>query len=440
MMSHCKVNIEEVIEGSIADELEVEKGDKLLTINGEAVRDILEYKYLISDEFLVLEIEKPDGEIWELEIEKEYDEDLGLLFGGIIDEPKSCQNKCIFCFIDQLPKGMRKTLYFKDDDTRLSFLQGNFLSLTNIKDKDIEKIIKFRISPINISVHTTDMELRKKMLNNKNAVKLLDYIRKLKAGHIEMKAQIVLCPEINDGFQLEKTITDLYEFYPELSCAAVVPVGLTKYREGLFPLKEYNKDTANKVIDQVEAMQKYYLDKIGTRFVFLSDEFYIIAKRETQPFENYEGFSQLENGVGLKAMFNHELQKSLTELQKPISGLTGGTMITGEYALPIIEEACNKIMNKLPGLNLNSIAIINDFFGPSVKVSGLITGRDIISQLKGKNISKNIFIPDNMLRRGETVFLDDITLKDIEEELDIKIVVCKQDGSDLVDNVIKYCR
>lgn len=439
-MSRCKVNIEKVEEGSIAEELEIQKGDKILSINGEEVSDILEYKYLISDEYIVLEIEKPDGEIWELEIEKEYDEDLGLQFGGIIDEPKSCRNKCIFCFIDQLPKGMRKTLYFKDDDTRLSFLQGNFLSLTNIKDKDIDKIIRFRISPINISVHTTDMELRKKMLNNKNAVKLLDYMEKLRQGHIEMKGQIVLCPGINDGEQLEKTIKDLYDYYPELSCTAIVPVGLTRYREGLFQLKEYNEDTAQEVIDQIEAMQKYYLNRIGTRFVFLSDEFYMIAKRETQPFENYEGFSQLENGVGLKAMFNHELQKSLDEIDGSIRGLTSGALLTGEYAFPILEEACRKIIEKLPGLELSTIAIKNEFFGASVKVAGLITGRDIISQLKGKNISEDIFIPENMLRRGETVFLDDITIEDIEKELNIKIIVCKQDGSDLVSKIIKHCR
>ncbi|MEA4962014.1 DUF512 domain-containing protein [Lutispora sp.] len=439
-MSCCKVIIQEVLEGSIADELEIEKDDKILSINGEAVGDILEYKYLISDEFLILEIEKPDGEIWELEIEKEYDEDLGLLFGGIIDEPKSCHNKCIFCFIDQLPKGMRKTLYFKDDDTRLSFLQGNFLSLTNIKDKDIEKIIKFRISPINISVHTTDMELRKRMLNNKNADKLLEYMRRLKEGHIEMKGQVVLCPEINDARQLEKTIADLYGFYPELNCVAVVPVGLTRYRDGLFPLKEYNEHTAQEVIDQVENLQGKYMDKIGTRFVFLSDEFYIIAGRKTQPYENYEGFSQLENGVGIIAMFNHEVASSLDKIENNAAMSARGTILTGEYAMPVLEEACNKIMYKLPGLKLDVIAIRNEFFGPSVRVSGLITGGDIISQLEGKNISGSVFIPDNMLRSGETVFLDDITVKDIEERLGIKIIICKQDGRDLVSNIVEHCK
>lgn len=439
-MSCQSINIKDVKKGSIADELGIQSCDKLLSINGEKVNDIIEYKYLISDEFLVLEIEKADGEIWEFEIEKDYDEDLGLVFEGIIDEPKSCHNKCIFCFIDQLPKGMRKTLYFKDDDTRLSFLQGNFLSLTNMKDKDIDKIIKFRISPINISIHTTDMELRKKMLNNKNADKLLDYMGRLKNGRIEMKGQIVLCPDINDGEHLDKTIKDLYAFYPELSCVAIVPVGLTKYREELFPLKEYNERTAAQVIDQVEAMQKINLNRLGTRFVFLSDEFYLIANRQIQPYDNYEGFSQIENGVGIIALFNAELDASLERIEQYEEVSAEGTIVTGEYAMPILRKACDKIMDKLPGLNLNVIGIKNEFFGSSVKVSGLVTAGDIISQLKGKNISRNIFIPDNMLRRGDPVFLDDLTIEDIEKELGVKVIVCKQDGSDLVENILKYCR
>lgn len=439
-MSCQSINIKDVKKGSIADELGIQSCDKLLSINGEKVNDIIEYKYLISDEFLVLEIEKADGEIWEFEIEKDYDEDLGLVFEGIIDEPKSCHNKCIFCFIDQLPKGMRKTLYFKDDDTRLSFLQGNFLSLTNMKDKDIDKIIKFRISPINISIHTTDMELRKKMLNNKNADRLLDYMGRLKNGRIEMKGQIVLCPDINDGEHLDKTIKDLYVFYPELSCVAIVPVGLTKYREELFPLKEYNERTAAQVIDQVEAMQKINLNRLGTRFVFLSDEFYLIANRQIQPYDNYEGFSQIENGVGIIALFNAELDASLERIEQYEEVSAEGTIVTGEYAMPILRKACDKIMDKLPGLNLNVIGIKNEFFGSSVKVSGLVTAGDIISQLKGKNISRNIFIPDNMLRRGDPVFLDDLTIEDIEKELGVKVIVCKQDGSDLVENILKYCR
>ena len=314
MESH-KIIIDGITPGSIAEELDIKKGDKLISVNGEYIEDILEYKYLISDEYIVLEIEKSNGEVWELDIEKDYDEDLGLVFNGIIDNQKSCNNKCIFCFIDQLPKGMRKTLYFKDDDTRLSFLQGNFVTLTNLKDKDIDRIIRYRISPINVSIHTTDMKLRKIMLNNKNAGRLLEHLQKLKDGNIEIKGQIVLCPNINDGKQLDKTIKDLYEFYPQLSCIAAVPVGLTKYREGLYPLKEYNKDSASKVINQVEIMQDYYLKNIGSRFIFLSDEFYVIASKELPSYESYEDFSQIENGVGIIRMFQSELENLLNEIR-----------------------------------------------------------------------------------------------------------------------------
>ena len=438
-MKSNKIIIDDITPGSIAEELGIEKGDKLISVNGEYIEDILEYKYLISDENIVIEIEKPNGEVWELDIEKDYDEDLGLVFHGIIDNQKSCCNKCIFCFIDQLPKGMRKTLYFKDDDTRLSFLQGNFVTLTNLKDKDIEKIIRFRISPINISVHTTDMEQRKMMLNNKNAGRLVENLKKLKDGNIEMKTQIVLCPGINDGMQLDKTVEDLYEFYPQLSCIAAVPVGLTKYREGLYPLKEYDKVGASKVINQVEIMQDYYIKKIGSRFVFLSDEFYIIASKELPPYESYEDFSQIENGVGIIRMFQKEVQNSLDNILHESSITKNATIITGEYAVPYMKEAADNIMNKLTGVELQVIGIENDFFGSLVKVSGLITGRDIISQLKDKNIYRNILIPDNMLRRGEEVFLDDLTIEDIEKALQVKIIICNQDGSDLVQNILEKC-
>lgn len=438
MESH-KIIINDIIPCSIAEELDIKKGDKLISVNGEYIEDILEYKYLISDEYVVLEIEKYNGEVWELDIEKDYDEDLGLQFNGIIDNQKSCNNKCIFCFIDQLPKGMRKTLYFKDDDTRLSFLQGNFVTLTNLKDKDIDKIIRYRISPINVSIHTTDMELRKKILNNKNAGRLLEYFQKLKDGNIEIKGQIVLCPSINDGKQLDKTIKDLYEFYPQLSCVAAVPVGLTKYREGLYPLKEYNKNSALKVINQVEAMQDYYLKNIGSRFIFLSDEFYVIASKELPSYESYEDFPQIENGVGIIRMFQSEIERSLNEIKHDDEVYRNGLIITGEYGVNYLKEAADRIMSKLKGVKLDIVAIKNNFFGPLVKVSGLITGGDIIAQLKDKNIYKNILMPDNMLRDGEEVFLDDLTIKDIEKALDANIIICKQDGSDLIRNILNQC-
>lgn len=438
-MKERKILIGEIVSGSIADELGIKKGDKLLRINGKYIEDILEYKFLTSEETLLVEIEKQNDEIWELDIVKDYDEDLGFVFDGIIDKQKSCSNKCIFCFIDQLPKGMRKTLYFKDDDTRLSFLMGNFVTLTNLEKEDIEKIIHYRISPINISIHTTDMELRKKMLNNKNAVKLLGHLDRLKKGRIEMKGQVVLCPEINDGVKLEDTLTDLFSYYPELSCVAVVPVGLTKYRKGLYPLKGYDMPKALEVIKTVEKRQKEFYFAVGTRFVFLSDEFYIIAQKDLPPYEYYENFSQIENGVGIIRLFQDKITLSLQQLQYFKTAEISATIITGEYAFSILQETADKIMKKIPFVKLEVLGIKNVLFGTSVKVAGLITGKDIISELENKKHIKNVLIPENMLKAEENVFLDGIIIEDIEKRLNIKIIVCKQDGSDLIRNILEKC-
>lgn len=436
-----EVHIKNVLPGSIAEELGIEKGDKLLTINGAGVLDIIEYKYLITDEYLELEIKKPNGEIWELEIEKDYDDDLGLVFEGIIDNPKSCHNKCIFCFIDQMPKGMRETLYFKDDDTRLSFLMGNFITLTNMRQEELEKIIRYRISPINVSVHTTNPELRKKMLNNKNAVKIMDYLKLLTDDGIEVKAQIVLCPGINDGTELLRTLRELSELYPSLSTTAIVPVGLTKCREGLYNLQEFTKEKAEETINQVEALQKEFLKKLDTRFCFLSDEFYLIAKKPLPEYDSYEDFKQLDNGVGLVALFREEIKNSLELIDKKSYNTKNKKLhiVTGSYAYHILQQAAESIKRKIYGLDILVTEIKNDFFGHSVKVSGLTTGQDLITQLKDKILSgadNILLIPDSMLRHEEEIFLDDITIKDIEKQLNVKIQVCKQDGSDLVENVL----
>lgn len=436
-----EVDIKDVLPGSIAEELGIEKGDKLVTINGAGVLDIIEYKYLITDEYLELEIKKPDGELWDLEIEKEYDEDLGLVFDGIIDNPKSCHNKCVFCFIDQMPKGMRETLYFKDDDTRLSFLMGNFITLTNMKQSELDKIIRYRISPINVSVHTTNPELRQCMLSNKNAVKIMDYLKLLTDNGIEVKAQIVLCPGVNDGAELERTLRDLADMYPSLSTAAIVPVGLTKYREGLADIKEITKEKADKIIAQVEGMQQEFLKKFETRFGFLSDEFYLIAEKPLPKYDAYEDFKQLDNGVGLVTLFREEIKNSLHLIgNKPYNMQNKKLHIaTGKYACPIIDEAVQSIKSKLPDLSIDVTAIANDFFGHGVKVSGLITGQDLIAQIKDKlqpDAENILFIPDSMLRKGEEVFLDDITMTDIEKQLKLKMIACRQDGSDLVERIL----
>lgn len=435
-MAKTGVEIIEVRPSSIAEELGIKKGDRLLTINGAGIKDILEYKYLTTDEFLELEIEHNNGEVWIYEVEKEYDEDIGIVFEGNIDKPKSCHNKCIFCFIDQLPSGMRETLYFKDDDTRLSFLQGNFVTLTNLSEREIDRIIRYHISPINVSVHTTDPELRKMMLNNKNAGKLMGYLEKLKEGGIQVKAQIVLCPGVNDGENLEKTLMDLAGLNPELSCVAVVPVGVTKHRKGLYELKEYDREKAAAVIDQVGKMQEKFLAELKTRFVFLSDEFYLISERELPCYDEYEGFSQLENGVGLITLFNRSVEESLKRLKNYNKKKREISIITGEYAASNLARMAAKIEKKIQDLKIAIFPIVNDFFGHGVKVAGLLTGKDIIDQLKDKTIGSNIFIPECMLKRDEKILLDDITVEELENRLGARVTICREDGSDLVEKIL----
>lgn len=435
-MANMGVEIIEVRPSSIAEELGIKRGDKLITINGAGVKDILEYKYLTTDEFLEVEILNQNGEIWIYEVEKEYDEDIGIVFDGIIDKPKSCHNKCIFCFIDQLPSGMRETLYFKDDDTRLSFLQGNFVTLTNLSTREIDRIIKYRISPINVSVHTTDPELRQMMLSNKNAGKLMDYLERLKEGEIEVKAQIVLCPGVNDGENLLKTLKDLAELHPQLSCAAVVPVGITKYRQGLYELMEFDKVKASEVIAQVKELQDKFLAELSTRFVFLSDEFFLISEEDLPAYDEYEGFSQLENGVGLITLFNEEISEALSKLGSYNKKQRIISLVTGEYAASNLARAASRIESSIEDLKINILPIVNDFFGRGVKVAGLLTGKDIIDQLKGKAIGSNLFIPECMLKKDETVFLDNVALEELEKELDVKVSICKEDGSDLVMKIL----
>ncbi len=435
-MANTGVEIVDVRPSSIAEELGIKKGDKLITINGAAVKDILEYKYLTTDEFLEVEVQHGNGEVWIYEVIKEYDEDIGIVFEGIIDKPKSCHNKCIFCFIDQLPSGMRETLYFKDDDTRLSFLQGNFVTLTNLSGREIDRIIRYRISPINVSVHTTDPELRKMMLNNKNAGKIMDYLERLKEGGIEVKAQIVLCPGINDGERLERTLKDLAELHPELSCVAVVPAGITKYRQGLYELKGFDGKSAAEVIEQVKELQATYLEKLSTRFVFLSDEFFMISGRELPSYDEYEGFSQLENGVGLITLFNREIETALDKLGSYNKKKRIVSIITGEYAASNLKKAASMIEDSIEDLEIRVFKVCNEFFGHGVKVAGLLTGKDIIDQLKGKAIGSDIFIPECMLKRDERIFLDNVTVEQLEEALGAKVTVCKEDGSDLVSRIL----
>lgn len=429
--------IDSVNKNSIAEELGIESGDILLSVNDNKVTDIIDYKYLITDDFITMTILKKDGELWELEIEKDYDEDIGITFTNpLIDKAKNCRNKCIFCFIDQLPRGMRQTLYFKDDDSRLSFLQGNFITLTNLNDEEINRIVKYRLSPINISVHTTDPDLRIKMLNNKNAGKVYEILKRFSEAGIEMNCQIVLIPGINDGNNLEKTLQDLSALHPNVSSVAVVPVGLTKHRNGLAELSAYNNETASELIDIIHRKQKEFLDILGTRFVFASDEFYLLSKKSIPDYEEYEGFPQYENGVGLIRSFHQEIYEALMSINKYAALNKSYIIATGTLAFDFIKEIASMIMMKINGLSLKVVPIRNDFFGDSITVSGLITGRDLITQLKKHDIGDGIILPSSMLKRYEKVFLDDITVEDVEKILNTKVIISDVDGMKFI-NILK---
>ena len=426
--------IEKVIKGSIAEELEIEPGDILIAINGNKVKDIIDYKFLISDEYVEVEIEKQNGEIWELDIEKEFDEDLGIEFTNpLIDKAKSCKNKCIFCFIDQLPPNMRETLYFKDDDSRLSFLQGNFITLTNMGKEEIDRIIAYRLSPINISVHTTNPELRVKMLNNKHAGEVFSILQRFKEANIEMNCQIVLVPGINDGIELERTLEDLSTLYPSVKSVAVVPVGITKYREGLYEIEPYNKEKSEELLSLIEKEQNKFMGKLGTRFVFASDEFYAITNKPLPSYEAYEGFPQIENGVGLMKSFEYEIDKELDNIKEKIVADKKYVLATGTLAEGFMNRIKDKVLDKFSYLDLKIVPIRNDFFGTSITVSGLVTGQDIIKQLENYNDIDGIIIPQSMLRKDSNVFLDDLTIKDIENRLKVKMIPVEVSGKKFID-------
>lgn len=429
--------IEDIIEGSIAEELDIKPGDILYSINDVEVKDIIDYKYLIADDYINLKILTSEDELIEYEIEKDYDEDLGIIFTNVlIDKAKTCRNKCMFCFIDQLPPNMRDTLYFKDDDSRLSFLQGNFITLTNMSDDEIDRIIKYRLSPINISVHTTNSELRAKMLNNKNAGKVYDILKKFHEANLEVNCQIVLVPNVNDGEELDRTINDLKELYPTIQSLAIVPVGITKYRDKLVHVDPFNKESASKLLDDISLIQRKNLEEFSTRFVFPSDEFYCLSKKELPTFDEYEGFPQLENGVGLMKLFEYEIREELDKIGVN-QGEKSYTIATGTLAYEFIESMKALILNKFPNLELNIVPIVNKFFGETITVSGLVTGNDIHSQLSGKDIGDGLLIPKSMLKADEDIFLDNISVEDLELKLNTKVLPIEVKGKTLIDLLVR---
>lgn len=439
IMEHKIIKVQQ---GSIAQELEIEPGDSLLSINGKEIKDVFDYQYYCNEEYLTVLIRKVCGEEWELEIEKEYEEDLGLGFGeGLMDNYRSCKNQCIFCFIDQMPPGMRDTLYFKDDDARLSFLQGNYITLTNLSKQDLDRIISYHMSPVNISVHTTNPNLRCKMLHNRFAgMEALDKIKRLYQGQIEMNSQIVLCLGINDGKELDRSIWDLSRFFPYMKSLSVVPVGLTKYRKGLTKLKKFEKEDARNVLKQIENWQEKFLKELGTRFVHASDEWFLIAQVPIPTKEYYEGYGQIENGVGMIRSFEDEVDlalkkyKELGYLPKEKKSLI--SLATGVLAAPILEKQMEKIARYIHGLSFHVYMIENEFFGKDITVAGLLTGQDIIKQLTGKQLGKALLLPDVLLRSGEQVLLDDLTIQDLEKALQIPIRIVQSDGESLLKQVI----
>lgn len=423
--------------GSIAEELGLCPGDFVVKINGENFTDRLEYGFLIADSEIELLIKKENGEEIIFELEKDEYEDLGIVFeSSLIDAPRSCRNKCIFCFIDQLPKGLRKPLYFKDDDTRLSFLTGNYVTLTNIDEKELFKIIRLRLSPINVSVHTTDDELRKFMLKNKNAVGIKDKLKILCDGNITLNCQIVLVKGVNDGKNLDKTLNDLSEFFPGIYSISVVPVGISDHREGLYPLEEFTKEDSEKVIAQLEAFQNKFLEKFGSRKVYIADEFYLKAGIPIPDYEVYEDFPQIENGVGMISEFMNNISEAL-KCGEYKDKKTVKTIVTGKCAYPYIKKAVNMVENNFKNVKINIVAAENKLFGKKITVAGLLCGKDILDSLEGTDIGDALIVPDDSLRAEKDMFLDSMTKEEFEEKAGVPVYYSLSDGTNFLDILLR---
>lgn len=429
------VKIFDVTTGSHADKAGIKKGETLLSINSNEIVDVLDYRFYQVNRKLTLEVADEDKNVRTVEMTKGEYEEIGLEFETyLMDKQHSCRNKCIFCFIDQLPKGMRESLYFKDDDSRLSFLFGNYITLTNITEHEIDRIIKMHISPINVSVHTTNPELRCKMMNNRFAGDTLKYLKRFADAGITLNCQIVSCPGINDGDELVRTLTDLENL--GVNMTAIVPVGLTRYRENLYPLVPYNKETAGQTIDIIEKMGDECVKKHGRRIFFPGDEFYLLAEREIPSPEFYEDFSALEDGIGMIAYLTDDVGWKLEELDADESLCHKVTIACGEGVFPYMKRIMSMINEKFPKITINTRAIKNNFFGGGINVSGLVTGGDLIDQLRDDDLGDRLLIPSSMLRFENDLFLDDVSTDDVERELNITLIPINNNGNDLVEAVI----
>lgn len=433
------VKINSVQKGSIADRHAIHAGDTLECINGKEINDVLDYQFYLKEEKISLKILTDSGKRRYLIIKKDADSDIGLDFETyLMDKQQHCKNKCIFCFIDQMPHGMRDSLYFKDDDSRLSFLFGNYITLTNLSEHDVDRIIEMHISPVNISVHTMNPELRVQMMKNPNAGKSLDIIRRLSEAGIEMNTQLVLCPGINDGKELEYSLEQLGKLYPQVQSIAAVPVGLTKHREGLCHLECYDKKTAGEVIDIIECFADHFHYFHGTRLAFASDEFYLKAERPIPTADFYEGFPQIENGVGLWASLKSEFYDAIEseDNSELLTRERSVSLATGVAAYPLLKELSEAAEKKFNNLKIKVYEIKNEFFGENITVAGLVVGQDLMNALKGETLGEELLIPSVMLRHERDMFLDSVTLDDVQSTLGTKITVCETDGYDLLDKML----
>ncbi len=429
------VIIDFVQKGSAAAKAKILSGETLVSINGEQIIDVLDYRFYQNNSKLVLEVIDKNGKTRKVKIKKDEYEEIGLEFSSyLMDQKHSCKNKCIFCFIDQLPKGLRDSLYFKDDDSRLSFLFGNYITLTNISEHEINRIIKMHISPINISVHTTNPELRVRMMKNKNAGKVLEIIPRLNEAGIKINCQLVLCPDFNDGQELERTLNDLSALQ-NVECIAAVPVGLTKYREGLEPLKPFDKQSAGAVIDIIDKAGNKCIERYSERRIYAADEFYLLSEREIPEASYYGDFLQLENGVGLWALLKSEAESALEDIEQTNTD-RHISLATGVAAKPLIDYVADLCSKKNKGLKCDVYGIKNKFFGERITVAGLVTATDIYEQLKDKNLGSELLIPSSMLRKERDMFLDSVTVEELSEKLKVKITVVDCDGYSLTDAIL----
>ena len=429
------VIIDSVEKGSPAYKAGLKSGFTLLKLNGNEIMDVLDYRFYQNSEKILVEFINEKGKIKHKKVKKREEDELGLGFQTyLMDKQHSCLNKCVFCFIDQLPKGMRESLYFKDDDSRLSFLFGNYITLTNITEHEVERIIKMHISPINISVHTTNPELRVKMMRNKNAGKVLELIKRFNDAGIKINCQLVLVPDMNDGAELERSLRDLTSL-SNVECIAAVPVGLTKHREGLPQLKAFDQQNAKNTIDIIDSFGNETIKKYGNRRCYASDEFYLLAKRAMPNAEYYGEFLQLENGVGLWSLLKSEADEAFSLCDYEIENKRKVSLVTGVSAYPLIREIVDKALKKWDNLECRVYAIENDYFGSSITVAGLVTATDIIKQLSGKELGDELLIPAVMLRSERDMFLDSITVEELAKELGVPVTIVEVDGYDLVSKI-----